>query len=161
HSTLGGMLLAREDLNAQHPASRPRLTPRGAARRTLLELCNGERSIAQIERELQQRHPDLFSSAGSAQAFVAEVVTAYGKVELSTCTAGVSCSMSRHSGRRVQTGSTSGRPRVERPGCAPNGRPPGTGSATKAAPTSSSIWPRTRSCASRATARTPCAATFC
>jgi hypothetical protein len=81
HSTLGGMLLTREDLHAQHPASRPRLTPRGAARRTLLELCDGDRSITEIERELQRRHPDLFPTAGSAQAFAAEVVAAYGLFE--------------------------------------------------------------------------------
>jgi len=81
HSTLGGMLLTREDLRAQHPASRPRLTPRGLARRTLLELCDGDRSIADIERELQRRHPDLFPSHAGAQAFVAEVVAGYGSFE--------------------------------------------------------------------------------
>ncbi len=81
HSTLGGMLLTREDLKAQHPASRPRLTPRGLARRTLLELCDGDRSIADIERELQRRHPDLFPTSAGAQAFVAEVVAGYGSFE--------------------------------------------------------------------------------
>jgi hypothetical protein len=81
HSTLGGMLLTREDLKAQHPASRPRLTPRGLARRTLLELCDGDRSIADIERELQRRHPDLFPTRAGAQAFVAEVVAGYGSFE--------------------------------------------------------------------------------
>jgi hypothetical protein len=81
HSTLGGMLLAREDLKAQHPASRPHLTPRGVARRTLLELCDGDRSVADIEMELQRRHPDLFPSHGVAQAFVAEVVAGYGSFE--------------------------------------------------------------------------------
>jgi hypothetical protein len=78
HSTLGGMLLTREDLRAQNPASRPRLTARGLARRTLLELCDGDRSIAEIERELRRRHPDLFSGDGGAEAFVAEVVAGYG-----------------------------------------------------------------------------------
>jgi protein arginine N-methyltransferase 1 len=78
HSTLGGMLVAREDLKAQNPASRPRLTARGRARLTLLELCNGDRSIIEIEREMCRRHPDLFASEGRAQAFVAEVMTGYG-----------------------------------------------------------------------------------
>src|SRR5262249_10227140 len=81
HSTLGGMLLTREDLKSQHPDSRPTLTPRGRARRTLLELCDGDRSVAEIERELQRRHPDLFPSSGGAQAFVAEVVAGYGVFE--------------------------------------------------------------------------------
>jgi len=78
HSTLGGMLLTREDLRSQNPASRPRLTPRGVARRTLLELCDGGRSIVEIEREMRRRHPDLFASASVAEAFVAEVVAGYG-----------------------------------------------------------------------------------
>jgi protein arginine N-methyltransferase 1 len=78
HSTLGGMLLTREDLKAQNPASRPRLTARGLARRTLLELCDGDRSIVEIEREMQRRHPDLFSRDGGAEAFVAEVMAGYG-----------------------------------------------------------------------------------
>ena len=81
HSTLGGMLLTREGLKAQHPASRPHLTERGLARRTLLELCDGDRSIAEIERELQRRHPDLFPSPEGAQAFVAEVMIGYGTFE--------------------------------------------------------------------------------
>jgi protein arginine N-methyltransferase 1 len=78
HSTLGGMLLTREDLKAQNPASRPRLTARGLARRTLLGLCDGDRSIEEIEREMRRRHPDLFSDDGGAEAFVAEVVAGYG-----------------------------------------------------------------------------------
>ena len=78
HSTLGGMLLTREDLRSQNPSSRPRLTARGLARRTLMQLCDGERSIVEIEREIRRRHPDLFTSDGGAQAFVAEVVAGYG-----------------------------------------------------------------------------------
>ena len=78
HSTFGGMLLTREDLKARNPASRPRLTARGLARRTLLELCDGDRSIVEIERELRRRHPDLFTKDGGAEAFVAEVVARYG-----------------------------------------------------------------------------------
>jgi hypothetical protein len=68
-------------LKAQHPASRPHLTERGIARRTLLELCDGDRTVAEIERELQQRHPDLFPSLEGAQAFVAEVMIGYGTFE--------------------------------------------------------------------------------
>jgi protein arginine N-methyltransferase 1 len=78
HSTLGGMLLTREDLRSNDPASHPRLTPRGEARRTLLELCDGRHPLEEIEREVQRRHPQLFASPAEAQAFVAEVVTRYG-----------------------------------------------------------------------------------
>lgn len=78
HSTLEGMLLTREAVRAHDPESRPRLTSRGLARRTLLELCDGRHALAEIEREVQRRHPDLFGTPAQAQAFVAEVVTRYG-----------------------------------------------------------------------------------
>ena len=78
HSTLEGMLVTREEVGAHDPASRPRLGPRGAARLTLLTLCDGARSLAEIEHEVQRRHPELFATAADAQAFVAEVVTRYG-----------------------------------------------------------------------------------
>jgi protein arginine N-methyltransferase 1 len=78
HSTLGGMLLSREDLRSHAPSARPRLTPRGEARRTLLALCDGGRPLEEIEREVFRLHPALFATAGDAQAFVAEVVARYG-----------------------------------------------------------------------------------
>ena len=78
HSTLGGMLLSREDLRSHAPTSRPRLNPRGEARRTLLSLCDGRRPLEEIEREVFRLHPALFPTPGDAQAFVAEVVARYG-----------------------------------------------------------------------------------
>jgi len=78
HSTLEGMLLTREDLRAHHPDWRPQLTDRGRARATVLALCDGARSLADIEREVQARHAPLFGTPGDAQAFVAEVVMRYG-----------------------------------------------------------------------------------
>jgi hypothetical protein len=78
HSTLEGMLLTREELRGQEPDARPRLTARGQARATVLELCDGARSLAEIEREVQERHAPLFATPGDAQAFVAEVVLRYG-----------------------------------------------------------------------------------
>ena len=79
HSTLDGMLISREELRANAPESTPRLTPRGLARRSILALCDGQRSLADIEREVFRRHPELFASSGEAQAFVAEVVTRYAE----------------------------------------------------------------------------------
>lgn len=81
HSTLDGMLLSREDLQRQSPSIAPRLTPRGLARRTVLDLCDGARPLAEIEREVYDRHRALFASAGEAQAFVAEVVTRYAELD--------------------------------------------------------------------------------
>jgi type I protein arginine methyltransferase len=76
HSTLGGMFILGDDLKRTHPGSRPRLTGRGVARRTVLELCDG-RPLDAIEREVFDRHRDLFESEVAAQVFVAEVVTRY------------------------------------------------------------------------------------
>lgn len=77
HSTLNGMLIAREDLQRTHPASIPSLSPWGTARLTVLSLCDGIRPLVQIEQELLRRHPDLFPSLSTAATFVAEVVTRY------------------------------------------------------------------------------------
>lgn len=82
HSTLNGMLLSREDLDAHAPDSQPKLTARGGARRTVLELCDGERRLSDIEREVFRRHSELFPTAGDAQAFVAEVVARYAEQKM-------------------------------------------------------------------------------
>lgn len=78
HSTGGGMLVAREDLTRTHPDYVPRLTAWGEARRTVLELCDGSRPLAEIETDVFRRHPELFASRAAASGFVAEVVTRYG-----------------------------------------------------------------------------------
>ncbi len=77
HSTFQGMLLCREDLAREQPGFVPSLTPRGEARRSILELCDGHRALAEIEREVYRRHPQLFVSFAQAAAFVSEVVTVY------------------------------------------------------------------------------------
>lgn len=77
HSTLRGMLLCKEDLERTQPAFVPQLTPWGEARRSILELCNGLRPLAEIEQEVYRRHPGLFPSPDEGAAFVAEVITRY------------------------------------------------------------------------------------
>jgi len=77
HSTFAAELMSRETLRRQAPDHAPRLTPRGRARRSVLELADGERTVEAIEREVHRRHPDLFASAEEAAAFVAEVLTRY------------------------------------------------------------------------------------
>lgn len=76
-STLAGMLLTRDDLARQRSGYIPTLTPRGRARLTVLELCDGAHALADVERELVARHPDLFASPVEAAVFAAEVVTRY------------------------------------------------------------------------------------
>jgi protein arginine N-methyltransferase 1 len=77
HSTLRGMLLAREDLERTRPGFAPTLSSWGEARLSILSLCDGQRSVSDIEREVYRRHPQLFRSAGEAAGFVAEVITRY------------------------------------------------------------------------------------
>jgi protein arginine N-methyltransferase 1 len=79
HSTLKGMLIARDQLRRMHPAFVPSLTPRGVARMTVLRLCDGTRPLAEVEQETQRQHPDLFPTVSEAAAFVTEVVTRYTK----------------------------------------------------------------------------------
>jgi hypothetical protein len=81
HSTLNGMLIAREDLRAGDPTRRPRLTPRGEGRRTILALCDGTRTLRHIEKAVYERHRDLFATAAEAEVFVAEVMTRYAEFD--------------------------------------------------------------------------------
>ena len=77
HSTVNGTLFAREDLVRMNPRFMPSLTRRGKARRLVLELCDGSRTLAEVERALFQQHGDLFRSPADAEVFVSEVVTGY------------------------------------------------------------------------------------
>jgi protein arginine N-methyltransferase 1 len=79
HTTLRGMLLAREDLAPTNPAHRPRLTSPGVARLKVLRLCDGDHALSDIERAVYEKHADLFASPEEAALFVAEVVTRYGR----------------------------------------------------------------------------------
>jgi ribosomal protein L11 methyltransferase PrmA/PRMT5 arginine-N-methyltransferase len=79
HSTLQGMLLCREDITRTEPGFVPRLSAWGRARRSVLELCDGARTLREIEEEMHRRHGELFRSSGAAAGFVAEVVTRYAE----------------------------------------------------------------------------------
>jgi protein arginine N-methyltransferase 1 len=79
HSTFQGMLLSKEDLETARPEFMPNLTPRGEARRSILELCDGRTALAEIEREVYRRHPQLFPSSSDVAVFVAEVVSRYSQ----------------------------------------------------------------------------------
>jgi Arginine methyltransferase oligomerization subdomain/Ribosomal protein L11 methyltransferase (PrmA) len=77
HTTLRGMLLAREDLVRTNPGYVPKLTRAGEARMTVLQLADGHRPLSEIERCVYERHKDFFASPAQAALFVAEVVTRY------------------------------------------------------------------------------------
>ncbi len=79
HSTWKGMLIPAEDLARTRPEFKPKLIPRGEARRTVVNLCDGVRTLAEIEQEVFRLHPNLFPTRDEAAAFVAEVVTRYAE----------------------------------------------------------------------------------
>lgn len=74
HSTLKGMLIAQEDVARARPDSVPVISPMGGAERTVLALCNGRRTLAEVEAGLRRTHPALFSRKADATAFVAEII---------------------------------------------------------------------------------------
>jgi len=78
HTTLRGMLIAKEDLARTNPGYRPKLTPAGEARLTVLQLADGSTTLEEVERRVYERHKELFASPAQAAVFVAEVVTRYG-----------------------------------------------------------------------------------
>jgi hypothetical protein len=78
HSTFGGMLLCPEDLAKSRPDYVPKLSAWGEARRSVVNLCDGKRSIAEIEHEVYRRHGELFTSQSEVSAFVHEVMVPYG-----------------------------------------------------------------------------------
>ena len=79
HSTLRGMLLDPERLHRTRPDYVPNLTARGKARLSVLELCDGHRPLAAVEREVYDRHATLFRDRADAAVFVAEVVAGYSQ----------------------------------------------------------------------------------
>lgn len=76
-STWHGMLPVREARLRTRDDAVPVLTPRGEARRTVLELCDGARSVREVERALLDRHPALFQTERDASVFAAEVLAVY------------------------------------------------------------------------------------
>ena len=73
------MLIPAEDLRYTQPGYKPKLTPRGEGRRTVVNLCDGVRTLAEIEDEVFRLHPDLFRNREEAAVFVAEVVRRYSE----------------------------------------------------------------------------------
>lgn len=79
HSTWQGMLPVTEELARTRDAAVPALTARGEARRTVLELCDGHRTVREIEQQVFARHRDLFAAEEDAAVFAAEVLSVYAR----------------------------------------------------------------------------------
>lgn len=73
-STFQGMLIAPEDVLSRAPSARPTLSTRGDARRVALNLCDGSRTVEQIEGELRRAYPEMLPSDAEASAFLSEVL---------------------------------------------------------------------------------------
>jgi len=78
-STLRGMLLDRDDLAGSAESSKPTLNPWAAARASIIQLCDGQRELGDIERQVYERHRALFVNEVQAKVFVAEVVGRYAQ----------------------------------------------------------------------------------
>jgi predicted nicotinamide N-methyase len=74
HSTMQGSLFWGQDLKKRNKECRPALNLRGQAERTVLRLCDEQKAIAEIEAELRQAFPNMFSSGQQATEFVSEIV---------------------------------------------------------------------------------------
>lgn len=77
HTTLRGMLLEPEKVKRTRPEYVPSLNARGEARRSVLALCDGRRTIGEIEQATYDRHRPIFRDRADAAVFVAEVMVGY------------------------------------------------------------------------------------
>jgi type I protein arginine methyltransferase len=76
HSSFAGMLVGPRDLARANPSSHPVLSDWGRARQTVLELCDGTRSLQAIEAAVASRYATLFPDADTVSRFVAESLDA-------------------------------------------------------------------------------------
>ena len=76
------MLVVRQDLIGAAENATPTLNAWAAARATVLALCDGRRTVRDIERGVFELHRDLFSNEARAQVFVAEVISRYADVPM-------------------------------------------------------------------------------
>jgi hypothetical protein len=76
HSTLNGMSLMPGELAKTRPDFVPHLSDWGVARRSVVNLADGTRTLAEIERELFRIHSALFPSLADAAEYVTKVLIA-------------------------------------------------------------------------------------
>jgi type I protein arginine methyltransferase len=74
HSTLKGILIAKDELRKMRPDFMPELSARGETERAILELCDGTRAVKQIAQEIHLRFPETFSSPGEAGVAVHQTI---------------------------------------------------------------------------------------
>ena len=71
HSTFAGQLLTQRELARHRNDRRPRISPLGLARKTVLDYVDGLRTASEIQQAVLRDHPDLFPSPAEIRRFVA------------------------------------------------------------------------------------------
>ncbi|BCH17775.1 methyltransferase domain-containing protein [Mesorhizobium sp. L-2-11] len=74
HSTWQGELRTPAEIMRRNPAHVPRPNSRGQARMIVLGLCDGQRTVRQVEEAVLREHPGLFPSVEETARFVAQVL---------------------------------------------------------------------------------------
>ncbi len=74
HSTFHPGLISKETLRKKSPLFTPLLSRKGRAYLHALNLCDGQRSLAEIEREVSANYGDCFGSEQRLSSFIAEEV---------------------------------------------------------------------------------------
>ncbi len=74
HSTWRGELLTAQDIRKRNPEHVPSPSHAGRARAIVFALCDGKRTLKQIEDTVLRDYPMLFPSAGEISRFVAQVL---------------------------------------------------------------------------------------
>lgn len=73
-STFKGLCLSADDLKRSSPKSVPSLKPRSRALLSVLAMCDGQRAVEEIEKEVLRLYPGLFRSPAEASRFVADAI---------------------------------------------------------------------------------------
>ena len=79
HSTFRGMCLSEKDLARTRPNFIPSLKPRAKALLSVLGLCDGQKTLSEIEQEVFHRYSDLFHSPREAAEFVAKIIRRHSR----------------------------------------------------------------------------------
>lgn len=74
HSTWQGELRTPAEIMRRNPAHVPRPNCQGQARMIVLGLCDGQRTVRQVEEAVLREHPGLFPSVEETARFVAQVL---------------------------------------------------------------------------------------
>ena len=78
HSTFNGEFLSPERIRAARLGHKPPARSRDRAARKVLDLCDGQHTLAEIQAQLLKDFPDQFESAGSASDFVRRMLEVSG-----------------------------------------------------------------------------------